>query len=286
MKQTIIIIALCFACLPCFSQSSVWKVNGKGTTMYIGGTIHLLRAEDYPLPAEYDTAYAHSETLVFEVDMDKMSDPENSKKLLSKMMFTDEQTLSGTLKNKTYEKLKTACIKLNLPIEKMEQFKPAMVIMTIMMIKMNQLNISSDGVDKYYFNKSQNDEKEYLFLETLDEQTKVLSNMGSGNIDEFVLQSLKDYNTMEKYLLEMIATWRDGTAKIMLKQIEEMKSDYPATYKSILLDRNNAWMPKIEGFLDNERVEFILVGALHLHGEEGVLKQLEDKGYTIEQLKL
>ena len=66
----------------CLAQSSVWKLEGKGNTVFIGGTMHLLSAEDCPLPPEFDRAYARSEVLVIEADIKKMEEPAMMQKVM------------------------------------------------------------------------------------------------------------------------------------------------------------------------------------------------------------
>ena len=104
------------------------------------------------------------------------------------------------------------------------------------------------------------------------------------NEDAMVMHSLEDLENMEKDFKELLSDWRLGTSEIMSKQIETMKMDYPDIYKSLLLDRNTAWLIKLDKFLDDKRVEFILVGSLHLHGEGGLLKQMRAKGYRVTQV--
>lgn len=53
-----------------FAHSCVWKVSKDDQILYIGGTIHVLRQHDFPLPEEFDKAYAHASYLVFETDME------------------------------------------------------------------------------------------------------------------------------------------------------------------------------------------------------------------------
>jgi uncharacterized protein YbaP (TraB family) len=66
--------------------------------------------------------------------------------------------------------------------------------------------------------------------------------------------------------------------------LEEMKEDWLPVYKSMIVDRNNAWMPQIEECINSGSVFFVVVGLAHLHGPDGLLKLLEDAGCTIEQL--
>lgn len=287
MKKFTLLFYLTFFFFNCaFSQTSLWKVEGKGTTLYIGGTIHLLSHDDYPLPVEYDSAFIRSEKLVFEADIAQMENPEVAKSLFLKAMYADDRTLKSVLEEENYAALEKEASALGVPLEQMDSFKPSIVVMTLMMMKMQEMGLTAEGVDKHFYAKAREEERQVEFLETLDEQIDMLVNMGEGNENEFVKYSLKDFENMEKELSEMTATWRDGSSRTMIKQAKTMKKEFPDIYKSLLTDRNNAWLPKIEIYLEDETIEYILVGVMHLLGKDGILKMLEKRGYSVEQVKI
>jgi hypothetical protein len=111
----------------------------------------------------------------------------------------------------------------------------------------------------------------------------MITTMGDGNEDEYVRYTLKDLKDMDE-LTDITQAWRTGDIEDCNKKVADFKKDYPEFYNSFLVDRNNNWMPMIEALFEDEIIEYILVGNLHLHGEDGLLKLLKDKGYTIEQL--
>ena len=264
------------------SKSSVWKVEGKGTTLYLGGTIHLLRPNDYPLPTEFDIAYGRSEMVILEADSKRLEDPEIGQIIMSRAMYPEGKGLSMSLKTETYEALKVESAKLGVPIEQLEQFKPSVVLLTLAVVKMQQIGISKEGVDRHYYTKAVNDKKGLAFFETAEQQIDMMVNMGKGYEDEMVMHSLKEFEDMEENpLAAMVAEWKNGASDLSNKWIETMKIYYPDIYKSFLVERNAAWMPQIDQYLEDQKVEFILVGNLHLHGADGLLKQLKNKGYRV-----
>lgn len=283
-KYILVIFLNCLLFNIGYAQTSLWKVEGKGTTLFIGGTIHLLSPDDYPLPAEYDSAFSRSDKLIFEADIAQMENPEVAQRLVLKAMYSDDRTLKSVLNQENYKALEEEADKLNIPLFQMEKFKPSMVVMTIMMMKMKQLGLTAEGVDKHFYNKANEDNKELGFLETLEEQIDLIVNMGEGNENDFVKYSLKDFENMEEELDDLTTTWRDGSSRIMIKQVKTMKKEFPDIYQSLLIDRNNAWMPVIEKYLNDDTIEFILVGVMHLIGKDGVLKLLEKKGYKVEHI--
>ena len=286
MKKIALTLISCSLIWNCFSQTSIWKVSKNSSELYLGGSIHILRANDYPLPVEYDKAFENADKIVFETDIEQLENPQIAQTFMQKGMLKDNKTLQDVLSADVYEELKLEASKVSLPIENMARFKPSMVILTLTVMKIQQLGISADGVDKFYSTKSKENNKKMAFLETVDEQIELLVNMGDGKEDEFVKYSLKDFKNMEKDLDKLISTWRDGNSKVMKKQLKEMKSDFPDIYNSLLVNRNNNWTPQIEDYLTDEMVEFVVVGTLHLHGPDGLLNILKKKGYNIEQFKL
>ena len=265
------------------SQSSIWKIEGNGNEFYLGGTVHILRSSDYPLPEEYDEVYEKSDLIAFEADLGEMEDEEIANKLVLGSVYNDDRGLKSVLSEKVYQKLSEACAEKNIPLATMDKLKPSMIVLTLTMMNMSNMGIVEEGVDQVYYNKAKSDGKELAFFESVEQQIDWLLGMGEGNEDEFILHSLKDLKDTKESMDELLEDWKNGDNKVMNKTLKQMKKDYPGVYKSLVSDRNTAWMEKLDGFLNDDKVEFVLVGSLHLHGSEGLLNLLEDEGYTVTQ---
>ena len=285
MKKLLFLLLLPLLVGNGIAQTSVWKVSKDGNDMYLAGSVHLLKESDYPLPQEFDKAFENSDKLVFEADIDKMNDPQLAQQIMMKAMLEDNKTLKDVLSEETYKTLEEETAKMSLPLANLARFKPTMVILTMTQVKLQELGITANGVDQFYHSKAKEANKGLGYLETIEEQLDVLMNMGAGNEDEFIKYSINDMESMGTMLDELIATWRDGSSSVMKDQLTEMKEEYPEIYKSIMVDRNNNWMPQLEAFMKDGVTEFVIVGALHLHGPDGLLDMLKDKGYRIKQLK-
>lgn len=270
----------------CFSQTSVWKVEGNGSSLYFGGTIHLLSPEDYPLPAEFDSAYAWSDVLVLEADIDSMQDPQVAQKMMSMATYQDDRTLESELSKESYLLLEQECAAINMSIADFLKFKPSMVILFITITKMQQAGSTSPGVDQYYLTRAKTDNKALSFLETVESQLQLLFGGDEENNDELVMQSLESMDEMDKMSGEINADWRKGKEKVFTHLQKDMHKEYPDIYKKLVVDRNGAWITVLESCLNNNRTEFVLAGTLHMHGPDGVLALLKKKGYQISQLKL
>jgi len=267
-----------------YTQSSVWKVEGNDTEFYIGGSIHILRNQDYPLPDEFYEAYENSDILTTELDINEMNNPQNAMKMQQKLMFQDGKTLSSVLSENVYNKLDSVGKTLGLNIKMMDKFKPSMVIITLTFQSLQKLGVTSQGVDAHFTDKATRDEKSLLFLETFDEQLGFIESMGEGNEDEFVLYSIEDIENTTAEFINVIDEWKKGQQQLMQKQMQDLKLNYPDTYETLLVKRNNNWMSHLEDYLKTPEVEFVIVGAGHLVGSDGVLNKLKQKGFKVSQL--
>lgn len=269
--------------LSAHAKSPLWKVSKGDDYLYIGGTIHLLGYNDYPLPAEFEKVYKNSKILIFETDMGGAQSPEFQEKIEKAMKYSDGSTLKQHLKPETYAALEAYLKTLSIPIEAFEDFKPSMVSMTLSVMELQRLGVNGAGVDLFYNSKAVDDHKTIGKLETLDEQISFLKKMGEGDPDEFILYTLREIKNMKTVFNEMKKAWRQGDvnklAEIGIKPLQA----FPETYQMILVDRNKAWVPQIEVMMKTKEIEMILVGALHLAGKESVLNQLKALGYKIEQ---
>ncbi len=290
MKRTRFLILLCFQLLlmytALFSQSSVWKVSGNGNTLFLAGTVHILREQDFPLPETYDQAYEQADMLVFETDIQAVESPEVMTRVMRSSIYGDDTTLQTMLSKNVYDSLKTAFDSAGMSIAMFSKMRVSMVVLTLTALKMEQMGFTNSGVDIYFYNKGKQDQKSFKFLESIDEQIHLLLHMGDGNENQFVRYSLRDMENMESEFMEMISAWRKGSGQMAKKFIAEMKKDYPNLYKDLLVNRNLKWLKALNNFLETDEVEMVLVGDLHLYGEEGLLKSLQQAGYKTDQVPI
>ncbi|QUM84774.1 TraB/GumN family protein [Moritella sp. 28] len=267
------------------ATSSVWKVSHGEHSLYLGGTVHVLSLDDYPFPAEFDRAYALAETLVFETDMTKLESPEFQNSMLSQLRYPDGQDLTQNLTPETYKMLAAYCESRGIGMQVINNFKPSMISLMLTMAELQRLNLTGLGVDKYYNSKAVIDAKELGKLETVEQQLAFIVGMGKGKEDEFIRYSLEDIKTLPTFMHEMKTAWRHGNRQALIDlAITPLLTDFPDIYQSLLVQRNNNWLPQIEAMFDSKGTEFVLVGALHLVGKDGLLQRLEAAGYKVTQL--
>ncbi|MDH3974280.1 MAG: TraB/GumN family protein [Deltaproteobacteria bacterium] len=267
------------------AETSLWKVQSGSSVIYLGGTIHILRSSDFPLPKEFDSAYADSKIITFETDLDAMQSPEIQQLMVSQGMYSDGRTLDKVLSKEAYGKLKKYCDGLGLPLEALNRMKPSMVVFTVLALELKKLGVDSGGVDFYYDRKAAADGKKRDSLETLEEQIGFLTAMGEGNESNFVIHSIDDFKETSTLLDEMISAWRAGDIqKLSDLFVKDIKKEFPKLYKNLLTDRNKKWLKKIDAYMKTPEKEFLLVGVAHMLGKEGLINQLKKRGYEVTKL--
>ena len=268
------------------AQSSVWVATSGEEKVYLGGTVHLLRPTDFPLPAPYETAYADSDKLYFETDITGLNDFAVQARMMQELTYNDQRTLQTVLSPEAYSSLSAYAQQVGLPLQMMEKFKPGLLVSTLQVIEFQKLGFTPQGVDAHFNGRATGDGKPVGELEPIDAQIGFIANMGEGNESEFILLSLEDMKEISTSTEQMVSAWRNGdNAQMADLFVDDMKEQHPSLYKSLLLDRNNNWMPIIEGMFKEEGTEFVLVGAAHLVGEDGLLSLLEKKGYQVSRVQ-
>ncbi len=264
---------------------SLWKVEGKSNTVYLLGSIHLLKEENYPLAAPLEAAYSNSPALVFEVDPDQMENPLTQLKLLGKGKLPDGETLKTRLAPETYASFAKHAQATGIPISGLEGMKPGFAAMILSVMELNNHGFNPEnGVDRYFSKKGKADGKTASGLETVDFQIDLVTGFSKEEDDMIVKESMDDLDHMKDKFGEIITAWKTGDAAGLEKLLNEFLEKSPSLYKRLLTDRNHSWIPKIEEFLKGDKNVAVIVGAAHLVGKEGVVELLKKKGMKVTQL--
>ncbi len=280
-------IVISLLSLSVYAGSPVWKVSKDNHHLYIGGTFHLLSNDDYPLPKAFDKAYKESSELIFETDLSALQTPQYMQKLTQMMVFSDGSTLQSAIKPATLKALTAYLESRQLPPAQFATHTPTGIALTISLIEMQAIGMKPEaGVDQFFTSLAKNDKKALGQLETPDEHIAFLSGLAEGKEDEFIMKTLNDIGELPQMMGELKAAWRDGkNLKLEELGIKQLQQEFPKIYSSLLVKRNNAWIPKIEDMMKDANTEFVLVGALHLAGKEGLVSMLKAKGYKVENLQ-
>ena len=265
--------------------ASVWKVTSGTNTLYIGGTIHLLTAQDYPLPKAYEKAYQAADKVIFETNMETLVNPAFKQQMQTELSYSDGTTIDQVISPETYQSLKIYLDARQIPVMAIEHLKPSALAISLSMIELKHMGFTSAGVDQFYADKAQQDNKPQGWLEEPEAQLEMLSNLNSEDSNEVINYTLTDIKEMPKTMNDLRESWRKGDMEAMAAiELKDFKQDYPEVYHSLLVERNDLWMPQIENMLKDDEVEFIMVGAMHLAGPDSLLEKLKASGYQVSRL--
>jgi len=284
-KLAFALVAILLFTLPAYAASPVWEVKSGDSVVYLGGTCHLLRDSDFPLPAAFDVAYRQSAAVVFETDIGELQSPEFQQQVMAVLFYRDGRSLPDDLSPEAYQALQRYCEKAGFPVSRLHPMKPSMVVLALVSLELQKLGITEAGADKIFYDKAMADGKKIEGLETTDEQLGFLAVMGKGMEDSLIEQSLAELSRTGAIFKELIEAWKRGDEKELGRfLVESTRKDFPEIHQTLFVDRNAKWLPKIEKLFATPERELVLVGAAHLVGGDGLIESLQKKGYEVKQL--
>jgi len=266
------------------TKSCLWEVSSSQATVFLLGSVHILKHDTYPISLAAEKALRRSKAVVLEVDLDEM-DSLRSQQLLRKKGFLHEEMLEDTISPKTLSLVIEKIEEMGLSLDQIRSFKPWLLMVTLTTTKLRKLGFDPiHGVDRYFFNQAKRWNKEILSLESIEYQLDRLDGMSTKTQELILLQTLEELDVLEETFDEVLLAWSKGEVKVLEALLFEGFKDFPVVFQRLITDRNKNWMPKIQGFLDQTGTTLVVVGAAHLVGPKGVVQLLKNQGYKVKQL--
>ena len=97
-------------------------------------------------------------------------------------------------------------------------------------------------------------------------------------------QTLAELDEAETALSQMVAAWRNGELEDLSAELLDDFDEFPGLYDTLVTKRNNAWVPALERMLADGRRHLVVVGALHLVGNDSVIELLDERGHEVERV--
>jgi uncharacterized protein len=265
----------------------LWKVSDADNDVYLLGSFHLLKPTDYPLAPETDAAFADAEQVVFELSPADLASPALAESMAGAGRG-DGRTLQQALPADTWSRLEAYFRRRQIDAVAMQQYDTWFVSLIIAMTEMQEAGLATDhGLDKHFAERSIAAGKPSRGLETIDEQLRLFETMSPEQQLQSLESTLDDLEDIEGVIDGMHRLWRAGDEDGLFAATgAEMKAEFPALYDRMNRDRNRAWLPELRALLDDSRGDdaLVVVGAMHLLGEDGVVEGLRRAGYKVERL--
>ena len=264
----------------------LWKVSDADNSVYLLGSFHLLKPGDYPLSPDVDAAFEDAERVVFEIPPSEMGSPTLALDM-QKAALRTEGSLKDELGPQLWARLQGYANANGLPTALLSSYEPWFVGLMVSLTEMAKFGLDPKlGLDAHFAERATQAHKPTAGLETAAQQIAFLDTMDREEQRQFLDEALTESAEGKSQIDKLHAAWRNGDADAMWNDMAaEMKQHYPRLYRHVNVDRNDAWLPKIEQHLKTDTDDtLVVVGTLHLLGSDGVVQKLRAKGYTVERI--
>jgi len=282
--------AATLACTPpsagAAERSVVWSVRGEHNTVYLFGSIHVLRPGGVGLPRAAQVAYDDAEQLVMEIDMDDpaVADPVAMAAQMQRYArLPAGQSLESAL-GADYALVATKLQEAGLDPALMDGFAPWLVGMLLLQVEIAKRGFDPAlGIEQQVVDRAAADRKPIVGLETPADQFAVLAGLTLPEPTRFLLMTLEETEDADARLDELLTAWRTGDTATLARVLAEEFEEFPELYRPLTEDRNRAWVEQLAGLLDDRDDYLVVVGALHLVGRNSVVDLLRQRGFSVTQ---
>lgn len=266
-------------------KTSLWKVSGGKATVYLLGSIHLLKEDDYPLDPRMGRALEESDVVVFEVHPDSLQAASLQAYVLENAFLGEGETLESALGDSVYAAASARAESLGIDLGPMKMFKPWFVSIALALAEMQKMGFDPAlGVEMHLAAEAEAKGKTILGLETGTYQIGLFASLTAEEQRALLMHTLSQLDDIEKELGKILAAWKKGDTAGVEDTLNRSFKEYPEIYEKLILQRNRDWLARIEGFLAGGETHLVVVGVGHMPGEEGLLDLLVKKGFKVEQL--
>jgi len=301
VKIKCIITLLALLCLTLSFASALhadlflWEISKGQNTSYLLGSIHLMPKSVYPLDEKIENAFQESDVLVVELDATTLEQNVINTFIAQHALYADSTTLESELPVELFTDVAEKFIEMGFTQEQLNRFKPWFVSLNLGMSGLQKLDVDAGlGIDMHFLNKAHEQEMEILELETPTSQMEMLASLPEDIQADHLAYTLEEFNDTDSTFFEMLDAWQIGDtektnllSRVKMFELEDKMPGMAEYYNRMFCEREEKMAEEIDTFMDDEEgnVYFIIVGAFHLVGDDGLLKRLEDNGYKIKQLK-
>lgn len=265
----------------------LWYFENEGTRIYLLGSIHAMKPDMYPLADPILDAFEEAEKVVFEVDLMQLDAFEANLVMQRQGMYRFPDSLQHDLRPETMVLLNEYLADKDMKMSQVEWMKPWYLGLVIAQMELIELGYQSDyGIDQYLLELAAEKGKEILQLETFQEQVDILSRDPIFIQDLSLRASLEERSSVKDDLELLIEAWEQGAADRMLELTLVSTSRYPDLLEqmnSLIFERNLRMAHKIREFAASSGTYLVVVGALHMGGEKGLI-QLLSQDFNVRQL--
>ena len=260
---------------------ALWVVRDADSTLYLFGTVHVLRPTTAWGSPRVDAAFDSADQIWFEI-----SNPDDQAALMPLIQqhgISPDRPLSSLLTGEEMTALNAAAAAAGLPAGQIDIFRPWFAGLALSVAPLVKAGYDpQSGVELVLKARAEAAGKPIQGLETIDKQIGILAGMPEADQLAFLRSLLESWEDATVELDRMVEAWASGdVATLEAVAVDEMQSETPELYGALLVRRNTDWADQIQTMLEGSGTIFMAVGAAHLAGDDSVQEILEDRGVTV-----
>ena len=266
------------------TRGLIWKVSSARRSAYLLGSIHMASSDMYPMPRHIEEAFRNSDVLVVEVDLNKIDRASLQPLVMARGMYPLNDSLWNHISQETKTLVTQFCSDNGMPAEFFARFKPWLAAVMASMLPMQASGMTPEmGIDQHFLNLARN-RMRVEQLETAEWQLRLMADIPEAKQEQYLAATLKNSSAGQQLVRELKAAWIAGDAGRLDALVSGNWQGASGLQKRIFSDRNPHMADAAEQCLKNSERCFIVIGAGHLVGQEGVVQLLRKRGFKVEQL--
>lgn len=260
---------------------ALWVVRDADSTLYLFGTVHVLRPTTAWGSARVDAAFDSADQVWFEIS--NPDDPTAIIPLIQQHGLSPDRQLSHLITTGQLTLLDNAARSIGSDAVQMDVFRPWLAALTLSVAPLTRAGYDpQSGVELTLKARADAAGKPVHGFETIDKQVRILADMPESEQLAYLASTLESWEDATVELDRMVEAWAAGDlATLEAVGVEEMQTESPALYRALLVQRNTDWADQIQTLLEGSGTIFIAVGAAHLAGDDSVQEILGDRGVEV-----
>ena len=281
----VLVAALAMGASPVLAEPALWAIKDKDSTIYLFGTVHVLKPTTPWRSSKIDKAFRDADDVVMEIEQPE--DPATTRALMLKYGVDPAAPLSTKLKPESYAKLQGAAQGMGFPPQALEPMRPWLAALTVSLTPLLKAGYDPEsGVEKLLTAQAKAAGKPIAAFETMEQQVRFFADMTPAQEAQLLESTLDEIDDGPAKIDALVAAWAAGDQGELKRQmVDEMQTEYPDVYKLLLVDRNQDWANQLKTRLAGSGVSFVAVGAGHLTGPDSLQAQLARLGIKTERVE-
>jgi uncharacterized protein YbaP (TraB family) len=265
-------------------RTLLWKVSQSDKSIFLLGSIHYLRKENYPLNQAILDAFDVSERLVLEIDLQNTPAGAAQRLTLEKAIYRDGSNLAQNVGQETYQLATKRAAELGIDMQVVQPMKPWFVALTMLAVKLQRMGLDPKlGVDHHLAERAKRDGKPTSGLETLEFQLGIFDQLSKREQELMLRETAGELERIDKNVKDIVESWLKGDGERLATLLLAGMRQYPELQQKLVIERNRRWLEEIAKLVEQGSNAMVVVGAAHLVGQEGVVEMLKARGFSVEQ---